>query len=60
MRRIVILERAAEDMERAREFYDAQESGNGDYLNYFTSNSRTSTASIPASRIACIPKSVSS
>ena len=32
MRRVVILERAVEDMERAREFYDAQEWGIGDYL----------------------------
>jgi len=32
MRRVVILERAAEDIERAREFYDAQEPGTGDYF----------------------------
>jgi hypothetical protein len=30
------------------------------WIVHFTSNSRTSTASIPAERIACIPKSVSS
>ena len=32
MRRIVVLEEAAEDIERGREFYDLQEIGVGDYF----------------------------
>ena len=32
MRRIVVLEEAAEDIERGREFYDLQEMGVGDYF----------------------------
>ena len=31
MRRVVVLEEAAEDLEEAREFYDAREAGVGDY-----------------------------
>ena len=31
MRRVVILTEAAEDLEKAREFYDAREAGVGDY-----------------------------
>ena len=31
MRRVVVLTEAAEDLERARDFYDAQEHGIGDY-----------------------------
>ncbi len=31
MRRVVVLAEAAEDLEAAREFYDAQEAGVGDY-----------------------------
>ena len=32
MRRIVVLEEAAEDIEQGREFYDLQENGVGDYF----------------------------
>jgi hypothetical protein len=32
MRRVVILAEAAEDLEQGRNFYDAQESGIGDYF----------------------------
>jgi len=32
MRKIVVLEEAAEDIERGREFYDLQEIGVGDYF----------------------------
>jgi hypothetical protein len=32
MRRILVLEEAAEDIERGREFYDLQEIGVGDYF----------------------------
>jgi hypothetical protein len=32
MRKIVVLEEAAEDIERGREFYDLQEVGVGDYF----------------------------
>jgi hypothetical protein len=32
MRRIVVLEEAAEDIERGRDFYDLQEIGVGDYF----------------------------
>ena len=32
MRRIVVLEEAAEDIERGRKFYDLQEIGVGDYF----------------------------
>ena len=32
MRKIVVLEEAAEDIERGREFYDLQEIGLGDYF----------------------------
>ena len=31
MRRVVVLAEAAEDLEEAREFYDAREAGVGDY-----------------------------
>ena len=31
MRSVVVLSEAAEDIERARDFYDAQESGIGEY-----------------------------
>lgn len=32
MRRVVVLTEAAEDIEQARDFYDAQELGVGDYF----------------------------
>ena len=32
MRNVIILEEAAEDIERARDFYDAQQDGVGDYF----------------------------
>ncbi len=32
MRNVIILEETAEDIERARDFYDAQEHGIGDYF----------------------------
>lgn len=41
-------------------FYDLQNQDAGDYCASFFRNSRTSTASMPADRIACKPRSVSS
>ncbi len=32
MRKVIILEEAAEDIEQARDFYDAQQQGIGDYF----------------------------